>query len=178
MATIPRLAIWSSTYPPDRYRNALMTAAGFQVDPTNDFFSIYNNDTLGRYLYLYGVEVTAQTAGVQPLDAFAGQGKQTGGTDVKTVPVKLDEAITAGVATSGPGTGFTSSFQLHTIGSNAVGFYHWPYSFPAIILPPGFSYGISTHTSGATFSFSFQWYMGEPLDYRPILTQDVADWLE
>jgi hypothetical protein len=178
MATIPRLSVWSSTYPPDRYRNALMTAAGFQVAPTNDFFSLYNNDTLGRYLFLYGVEVTAQSASAAPVDAFGAHGKQTGGTDVATVAVKFDEPITAGVATFGPGTGFTNVTQLHTIGSNEPGTYHWPYKFPAAIIPPGFSYGLSTHTSGATFSFSFQWYVGEPLDFRALLTQDVADFLE
>ena len=176
MVMIPERSQWGSIFPPDRYRNALMTACGAQVGPVSTpAISLYNNDTLGRYLYVYGFQYAPQAAQQTPLDAYWFKGQVTSSTTVTTVPLKLDEKISAGIVQYGAGAGSSGAVPIATLGSNEANWYNWPNQWPIIILPPGYSFATSSHQSSEIFSFSLQWYAGEPLDYRPVLTEDVFD---
>jgi len=174
----PPRSIFASIYPPDRYRHVLMTAAAAQVGPVSTpSISLFNNDQRGRYLFLYGFEYAPQANANTPLDCYVFKGQVTSGTTVTTFPVKVDQGADSGIAQYGTGAGSSGATSIMPIGSNNGQYYYWPYQFPICILPAGYSFITSSHQSSETFSFGLQWYMGEPLDFRPLLTADVEDFL-
>jgi len=162
---------------PDRYRTRLMCAACHEVSPATGFFSLYNNGQRGRYLFLYGLQIATEVTDGHSLDGYAFKGKQTGGTDMTTFPLKFDEAVAEGIATYGSGGGTGTAFQIQTLGSNLQGLVNWTNPWPLGIIPAGWSWGFTTTETSHVYSVSFQWYCGEPLDFRPNLTEDVLDFL-
>jgi len=153
-----------------------MCASADQVTLATAVFSLYNQGAMGRYLFVYGFQLVCQTAANTPLNGYAFKGKQTGGTDATTFPLKFDEAIAEGVATYGTGGGTAGATPIVAAASNETGLYSWLNPWPIAIIPPGWSFGVSSHQGSSVYSFSFQWYCGEPLDFRPLLTEDVADY--
>jgi hypothetical protein len=172
---IPSRSVWASTSTPDRYRNALMCACANQVTLAGATFSLFNNGQRGRYLFVYGCQLVVQSGSAVPVTGYAFHGKQTGGTDVVTFPLKFDEAVGEGVATYGTGGGTGGATSIVAFSTNEVGAYNWANPWPIAIIPAGFSFALSVAAGSSEYSFSFQWYSGEPLDFRALLTEDVAD---
>jgi hypothetical protein len=171
----PRAFLAPSFYPPDRYRNSLMTACQPSTENSSPFFTLYNNGQRGRYLFLYGLQLWTNFASADTLFGAFGQGIPASSTAVVTLPIKQDEPTGEGVCYYGTGAGGFPAGVGYVLGSTIGGFYKWDALYPLAIIPPGQNFGITYAAASVTWGASMQWYAGEPDDRMPLITMDVED---
>jgi hypothetical protein len=171
----PKAYLLPSLYPPDRYRTRMASAAILAKDLTSGYLQLFNNATLGRYLFVYSFTYAGQNGSSSVVYGCMQGGQISGGTSVAVQMLKADEPLCEGLVTYGGSFSSGSSTISQVLGNTLAGFYYWPYPYPLAIIPPGQSYVIGVAGSSITMSMGIGWYAGEQTDRAPLITEDVLD---
>lgn len=127
------------------------------------YIALFNNDTVGRYIYLTALNFQTSTANGFCYFGLI-QGNTAGGT-TQAVPLDPLVPVDAGVVvgnfstTQFVGGKLSSSFASAILGGSSTGSYDWPYEWPIAAVPPGWCAILETAVTGQSLNGTFWWFL-------------------
>lgn len=144
---------------PEEYYNDRMMANGAAIPSVVGQFSavdLFNDGNLGLQIQLSSFALTGPANSIFSIYPVSGHlsTKSTGSVAMNPLQQQREGAVFYGSLISFP----TAAFFAF-VSSNGI--YQWPYAYPLVTIPAGYSVRITMQTAATSFNYSFLW-MIEP----------------